>query len=305
MRNLVIFVLSFSVAVFAASGLASAQQLNAYSVDADISSQGSTWVKLVMTFSEPTDKFELLLPVRITNFNATSSAGPVVCDNQLDGVSLISCDLELTQERKTLELTFQSSDMVKTVRGGFVFTSDFSVKIPARDVLTAVRLPEGMVLSENVPGGSTVPFTNSTSTDGRRITVIWRLSDVPKEDPISFRVFYEPGINPSTFFTEPSLRLLALLAIMVGGGVGFVFLQKRRKTKDVVLSILDDYERRVISSIEKAEGTINQKRIVSETNLSKAKVSRVVQKLVERGLLQVERRGRTNIVKLLKKKLSS
>lgn len=293
---------SLLLAISAFSGAASAQ-LSSYAIDADLSKQGVANVKLVMTFAEPTDRFELILPVRITSFNATSSTGPVVCNNRLDGVSLISCDLNLTKDRKTLEITFQSSDMIKTAQAGYVFTSDFSVKIPAKTVFAAVRLPEGMVLSENVPGGATIPFSNSTATDGRRITVIWRFSDV-NQRPISFQVFYEPGIEPAPAFGVPPLRVLILLAIIFGGGIGLILLRRYRKTQQVIFSVLDDYEKRVISSIEKGGGVVNQKKIVIDTNLSKAKVSRVVQKLVERGLLEVERRGRTNIVKFIKKKLA-
>lgn len=306
MRFLQIFsVLSFLLVIFASSTAVFAQQLNSYSIDADLTRQGTTSIKLVLTFAEPVEKFELLLPIEIVSFNATSSAGAVVCNNQLGEVSLISCNLQLTAERKTLEMEFESPDLVKNLRSSSVFTGDFSVKLPAKNVFAAVRLPEGMVLSQDVPGGSTVPFSNSTSTDGRRITVVWRLADVKKEQPLSFQVFYEPGIEPPSFFTEPPLRLLVLLAIIVGGGIGFVLLQKRKKITEVVFSVLDDYEKRVVSSIEKAGGTINQKRIVLDTNLSKTKVSRVVQKLAERGILEVEKRGRTNIVKYLKKKLGS
>jgi uncharacterized membrane protein len=68
---------------------------------------------------------------------------------------------------------------------------------------------------------------------------------------------------------------------------------------------MDDYEKNIISSIEKAGGKINQKKIAVDTNLSKAKVSRVVHKLLERGIVEVERRGRTNIVSLSKKKFGS
>jgi uncharacterized membrane protein len=71
----------------------------------------------------------------------------------------------------------------------------------------------------------------------------------------------------------------------------------------LVLSVLDDFERKVLDVIVNAGGTVNQKKVVQETNLSKAKVSRVVQDLVKRGLIQAERLGRTNKLKLVKKKL--
>lgn len=305
MKSRVLAGISFLIAIFALSGTVFADQLSSYSIDAELTREGVTNVKLVMVYSEPVGNLNFFLPVKISNFNATSSAGGITCDNKIDTVTLISCSLNLTESRKTVEMTFQSSDMIKSLQGKFLFTSDFGLRIPSSNVFAAVRLPEGMVLSQNVPGDATVPFTNSTSTDGRIITVLWRLSDVG-DKPLNFQVFYEPVIDQTApSFGVPPLRVLVLLGIIFGGGIGLIFLRRYRKTQEVVFSVLDDYEKRVISSIQKAEGPINQKRVVIDTNLSKAKVSRVVRKLVERGLIEVERRGRTNIIKFSKRKFGS
>lgn len=302
--HLAILISSFLLVISAFSAAAIAELLNSYSIDTDLAKQGSANVKLVMTFEEPIQSFNLLLPFKISNFTASSSSGEVTCNNQLTGVSLISCRMNLTASRKTLEIGFQSQELIKNRDQGYVFTSDFTVKIPSKDVFVAIRLPEGMVLSQNVPGGATVPYTNSTSTDGRRITVIWRFQDISQK-PLSFQVFYEPVIEQIPSFGVPPLRVLVLLAIIIGGGIGLVIFRRHRETKEVVFSVLDDFEKRVISAIEKEGGTANQKKVVVETNLSKAKVSRVVQKLAERGLLEVERRGRTNIIRFVKKKFGS
>lgn len=295
---------SFVVAFSMFFGAAAAQDISVYSVDADLSRDGRAVVKMVVTFEQPVGDFEILLPFKIADFNAVSSAGPADCQASLDDVSAITCRLNLTEERKTLEMNFTSTDLVKATKGKYIFTGDFTVKVPAKNVFAAVRLPEGMVLTSGLPGGATVPFSNSTSTDGRKITVIWRFTEVSQK-PLSFQVFFEPGIDPATNLTPPSWSVVALLGIIFGGGIALVFLRRRKKTHEVVFSVLDDYEKRVISSIEKAGGTINQKKIVLDTNLSKAKVSRVVQKLAERGLVHIDRQGRTNIVKFLKKNMGS
>ena len=82
-----------------------------------------------------------------------------------------------------------------------------------------------------------------------------------------------------------------------------MFIFKRiKKPAEVIISVLDDYEKRVINIINAAGGEVNQRKVVQETNLSKAKVSRVVKNLQNRGLITVERIGRTNKLKLAKKK---
>lgn len=302
-KMLFLFSLALSIS-FVSSG-ALAQQLNSYSIDADLARDGSANVKLVMVFTEPIDTIELTIPARITNFNVTSTAGKVACNNQFEGISFISCKVAQLEGRKTVEMTFRSTDFVKSASTRYVFVGDFSVKIPSADVFVAVRLPEGMLLREDVAGGPTLPPATSTTTDGRRITVVWRLTNVQATQPLSFQIAYEAGIDPFQFFGGPALRWIALAGVLVAGGIGFLYFRRHKKTQEVIFSVLDDYEKRVISSIEKEGGTINQKKVVLDTNLSKAKVSRVIQKLSERGLLDVERRGRTNIVKFVKKKLGS
>lgn len=303
MRNFLALI-SFFAAFSLFSGAVAAQELSVYSIDADLSRDGRALVKMVMTFEDPVSEFDLLLPFRISDFNAVSSAGPVDCQNTLDDVSSISCRLSLTEERKTLEMNFTSTDLVRGTRGKYIFAGDFTVKIPVKNVFAAVRLPEGMVLTSGLSGGATVPFSNSTSTDGRKITVVWRFTEVSQK-PLSFQVFFEPGIDPGSTLAPPSWSVVALLGIIFGGIIVLVFFRRKKRTQEVVFSVLDDYEKRVISSIEKAGGTVNQKKIVLDTNLSKAKVSRVVQKLAERGLVEIDRQGRTNIVKFLKKNIGS
>jgi len=303
MRAFSAYLPSFLVAFSILLSSAWAQELSSYSIDVELARHGVATVKLVFVFAEPIGQFEVLFPFRISNFNATSSAGPVTCNNQLDGVSIVSCQANFTEERKTLEMTFQSSDMIRNIQDRSVFAGDFTVRVPAKNVFAAVRLPEGMILSRDIPGGPTIPFTNSTSTDGRKITVIWRFVDAGKT-PLSFQVFYEPAIEQSPVFVVPPLRVLLFLGIIFGGGIVLIVLKRRKKTQEVILSVLDQYEKGIISSIEKSGGTVNQKKIVQDTNLSKAKVSRVISKLVERGLVEVERRGRTNIVRLIKKNIS-
>jgi uncharacterized membrane protein len=82
----------------------------------------------------------------------------------------------------------------------------------------------------------------------------------------------------------------------------FLYFRFLRKPEKIILSVLDEFERKVFDVIKEA-GEINQKKVAQLTNLSKAKVSRVVKSLAERGLIEVERLGRTNKLKIVKKKL--
>lgn len=66
------------------------------------------------------------------------------------------------------------------------------------------------------------------------------------------------------------------------------------------LSRLPEDERRLYEIIEVAGGEILQMRLVSSGEFSKSKVTRLLDKLENRGLIKRERHGMTNMVKLVK-----
>ena len=76
---------------------------------------------------------------------------------------------------------------------------------------------------------------------------------------------------------------------------------KTDETLDSVLPILTVDERKVINCLLIGNGEKMQRKIVYETNFSKAKVSRLISDLKHRGIIDIEEMGRTNRVFLKKK----
>ncbi len=353
------FIFSFLILILPVN----AQNLNNYAIEADIQKSGITNVKLVLIFSEPIKYFESVLPIKVSDLNITSNAGQVLCNNKLSEITLISCEIPLNENKKTLTIKYNSLEYVKNTHNGFAFSGDFNIKIPSENVLVAIRLPEGMVLNNDIPGGSTIPFTNSTSTDGRKITFIWRIQNFD-DNLLNFQIFYESGIKIDSGILTNPIYVTSIFVLIVLTGLGAIILiktlnQKRtvrlekeneklkilekkaveekkeaeeenkkkeqelekkyyyiNKLKEKVkkikktkinykesLSILDDYERNILSTIQESNEGINQQEIAKKTNISKAKVSKVVKKLQEMKFISVERHGRTNIVKFLDKNM--
>jgi uncharacterized membrane protein len=138
---------------------------------------------------------------------------------------------------------------------------------------------------------------NSTKvSDGRHIIVVWKLDEIEGKSLV-FQALYEPVQE------MPSFIWYFIGGVAVIGIVAFFIIKKVRKPQEVILSVLDDYERNIMKTIAESGGEINQRKVVQHTNLSKAKVSRVVKTLEERGLIEVERLGRTNKLRLVKKKI--
>jgi len=73
-----------------------------------------------------------------------------------------------------------------------------------------------------------------------------------------------------------------------------------RKNTAVVLKTLKPEERSIVNVLDAHGGTYLQKYITREADLSRLKTHRVVAALSERGIVQVEKYGNTNQVKLAK-----
>lgn len=75
-----------------------------------------------------------------------------------------------------------------------------------------------------------------------------------------------------------------------------VEIEKKRKPIDY--SKLDKEEKILIKEIESADGTIFQSDLVEKSNFSKVKVSRILDRLENKNLIERKRRGMTNVVVL-------
>lgn len=67
---------------------------------------------------------------------------------------------------------------------------------------------------------------------------------------------------------------------------------------DVIMKILKPEELRVINVIKDTGGAIRQSDIARQTNFSRLKVHRIIARLAERGIIRVERAGKTNNIYL-------
>ena len=71
-----------------------------------------------------------------------------------------------------------------------------------------------------------------------------------------------------------------------------------KKSKPIDYSKLDKDEKIIIKAVEEADGTIFQSDLVEKTEFSKVKVSRILDKLEGKGLVERKRRGMTNVIVL-------
>jgi hypothetical protein len=295
-NSIKLFATVSGIVAFVMFGVVAFAQVQSYGIDANINDAGMSAIKLTITFSQPEDHFDFDIIGRIQNFNSSSNAGPVNCVLDISGISSVNCSMALTEEKRTVEITFDTNDFVKTLDSKFYFDADLGLNQDVERVFTFVRLPEGMVLSSKQPS----PGNFTSISDGRRIIITWMATNINSQSPLRYEILYERVQQP--IWGQIRLRYIVVVGIVAVAAISFAYFRYFRKSEQLVLSVLDDYERKVMDIIVASEGIVNQKKVVQETNLSKAKISRVVKSLVNRGLVEVEHTGRTNRLKLVKKK---
>lgn len=75
-------------------------------------------------------------------------------------------------------------------------------------------------------------------------------------------------------------------------------LTKKEKELEKTIAKLKKDERKICELIKENEGAIFQSELVEKTNFSKVKISRLLDKLEGKGLIERRRRGMTNLVLL-------
>lgn len=106
----------------------------------------------------------------------------------------------------------------------------------------------------------------------------------------------------SYYFLIP---VFGFFGVAVGAGVYFILSSdfERKKSKvdlKPVLTILDEYERKVILKLIEEKGKIHQSDVTYMSGFNKVKAHRVIEGLVKKGVVSKENFGKTRVIKLKK-----
>ena len=162
-----------------------------------------------------------------------------------------------------------------------------------------VKLPDGVYIAESDQVSLPVsPSGAERGIEGRRVTESWGYNNKDTGDLIPIRIYYEGSpIKPVESFVYRWLFVFVLVFVVV---IFFVYRSMSRKS-EIILSVLNEAERIVIDIIRKeGENKVDQRKIVTQSGFSKAKVTRIIQSLEARGVVSVKRLGRKNRVSLKK-----
>ena len=120
-------------------------------------------------------------------------------------------------------------------------------------------------------------------------------------ETMQFSVLYTMPLTGGPLFNVIIVSLTMIIILVM---IGITFYIKKSTTKtvketaEIVSSVLNEDEKKVVDIVKNNKGEIIQRNIVRETDFSKAKVSRIVNNLKERNVLEIIPMGRKNKVKI-------
>ena len=244
----------------------------------------------------PGGSFEYFLPFGIENFETSSNFKNYTCKQERkDWGTNIKCDFFFFFEGgRALNIKFTTKETIKKMEEQYQFSANVKTPQDVDEYLLKVVLEQGIVLIEEPDVSTTIvpysPTDGTRGSNGREIFVEWEREGVKKGEGIDATVNYEtvngmvPENNNTVFILIGILILIIAIMLSV----------RTKKENEVDISVLKKDEKMIIDIIKSNAGMCKQRHVVRETDFSKAKVSRLIKDLEERGLIRTEKVGRTN-----------
>jgi len=280
--------------ILLAPTIANATPLDYYETRVLVDSEKSKFTMIFLFEEAPSGSLEYPLPFNIKDFESSANFRNYTC-NYVEKTwgTLINCDFSHVKEGgRVLNIKFSTNDAVKKIENKFLFSSNIKTPQNVKKMILKVILEKGYVLIEEPEKPTTlVPYSprdGLEGSDGRRIFIEWKREDVEKGEGIDVSVTYE--------FVKPIKNDQNLIFLIIGILILIITVILGTRNKSVDTSILKDDERKVLDIIRERGGMCKQRVIVRETDFSKAKVSRLIKDLEERGLITTEKSGRSKKV---------
>ena len=134
--------------------------------------------------------------------------------------------------------------------------------------------------------------------------------DIDKQNTLLCQTFHEQGLDvtqsPSHKGNISWVLLLAFSVafLMLGTGIYLLFFLKqatapmKKEFKHIDLGKLDEDEKKIYDIIWGKDGSAYQTDLIKETGFSKVKITRILDRLESKDILERKRRGMTNIIVL-------
>jgi uncharacterized membrane protein len=176
---------------------------------------------------------------------------------------------------------------------GKIFRFKISPEID-NSIAINLKLPPRAILAKWSDDGSesiVYPRANLT-TDGESIILNWK-RELRAGEPFEVMVGYSMPTQQENYFI---LTLLCILCVVSGFSLGIKY--KRHKKRETIIKLLREDEQKIVDILREAGGELKQKDIEEKIGFSGPKVSKLLRRLEEDGIIKKTPKGRENIIKL-------
>ncbi|MBI4895459.1 MAG: hypothetical protein HY831_03115 [Candidatus Aenigmarchaeota archaeon] len=288
-----LFTISFLLSVSHATPV-----LNRWDNVVEINEDETTHWDVTLNYSEAVDKSDYFIFARIFNVRVYSEDGKQIdCDLQYKDVgSLIICENILSRNISIVKYSFYSRNQIVGFNEFRMFRHSLSITDNLEYFSIIVKLPLGSTLADKskLVGTPIAPFEpayGQEGSDGRKISVKWELKKPRLGEPINISILYEN----LPFGLELWLVVSLVIVVVFISILTTYYFKKVKVDVKSFLNVLSEGERKVMEIVIR-EKKVDQRIIVRETDFSKAKVSRIIQSLSSRDLIDAIPKGRTKLI---------
>jgi len=300
MRN---FLLALTVLIVMAAPAFAADTLTYFESKATIASDGSAHIDLTVTLKMPFDSTRISIPVFYDIKDLQANANFEGADCQIEqrsyGVDII-CDVSgATSDNHILRLSYDTDELVRALGSQNHYKQEVYIPLNTTSAYFQVMMPQGSGLVTSLQSPY-LPADGSKASDGRMIFIFWSRNSFTAGDAFTMQLTYEifEKNQPLLSFAVP----IGIVAVTFAG-ILWIFLGRRgMNVKTMIRNIIPmmkSDEKIIMQTILKHGNGTHQKVLVRESGYSKAKVSKVLKSLAERGVVRLERVGRSNRVYLI------
>jgi uncharacterized membrane protein len=260
---------------------ASAAEISRYEITFDIQPSGEVNEEIQIAFAQPVGESYFtymfagdISDLRISDWNQSLEYQMEKADEQYMVRFLVPSG---TRE---LFISFVSKDLVFWKGNVMQFFTNFQPPAGLRNASILVKLPQGFSVYRDMisPEGAV------KITDGKEIWLSWTLESPGENVPISVKIYNS--------YQSADFLLLPAIVVVFSAGFVWLFFRNRKKSQQAFLRGFTEDERKVVETL-RSRRTCYQNRLEKELGFSKAKMTRITQRLEKKGLIEREKTGRT------------
>jgi len=298
--GVILFLLALNCFIWPANAL----NLDYYGIESMIQDEKTVLNLVTLTFNSSVEKLEYKFKGKASDVKVESKYAPADCETWVTDVTTVACTFVnfRSYDITKVEIRFETEDVTRKAEGVY----DFNRFVPMEGVTSRffniVYLPQTATLVTDISNESFTPRNGMTLSDGKHIMVYWDRENVENGEDMYFSVAYR--FPPPNMGGMWDIGLTVVIAVIIIASLGVFYIRTTRKQDSikVLMPLMKGDEKVVINILIKHGGSVNQKVIVRESDFSKAKVSRTISGLKERGIVDVLPMGRTNKITLKIKK---